>query len=267
MTVVHQPQLPPSLHRHISGTYEDFEPIQIGMSGAQTYRLLDHAGNVCYLKIGPPTGIVGLRDEMQRLQWLAGRLPVPELLAYTEEEGQGYLLTSGLIGENVADLVAQPNTDRARWVTLLAQALRQFHAQPWQDCPFDHRFAAMSEMARRHTQLGLVDENEFDDIRQGRRSAELLDELAQLAPESEELCLTHGDYCLPNIIVDSDSVTGFVDLGRMGVGDRYRDLALARRSLDYNGCTDLIPLFFQTYGLPTPDDQKLHLYQLIDEFF
>ena len=113
----------------------------------------------------------------------------------------------------------------------------------------------------------VVDETEFDAVRQGRSAQELLDELAQLAPASEELCLTHGDYCLPNIIVDDDCVAGFVDLGRLGVGDRYRDLALVRRSLDYNGCADLIPLFFQEYGLPTPNADKLYLYQLLDEFF
>ncbi|MEZ4712917.1 MAG: APH(3') family aminoglycoside O-phosphotransferase [Caldilineaceae bacterium] len=252
---------------HIAESKGDFEPIQIGMSGAQTYRLRDRMGNTCFLKIGPPTGIVGIRDEMQRLQWLAGRLPVPAPLAYAEAEGQCYLLTTGLPGENVADLAALLHADRGRWVTLLAQGLRHFHAQSWQDCPFDHRFGAMFELARQHVQLGLVDEDEFDDVRHGRRAAELLAELVQMAPQSEEICLTHGDYCMPNIIVDNDCVTGFVDLGRMGIGDRYRDLALAQRSLDYNGCTDLIPLFFQVYGLPNPDAEKLHLYQLLDEFF
>ncbi|MCB9152013.1 MAG: aminoglycoside 3'-phosphotransferase [Caldilineaceae bacterium] len=259
--------MPLKLQCYIAESSGDFEPIQIGMSGAQTYRLLDQAGNVCYLKIGPATGIVGIRDEMQRLQWSTGRLPVPPLLAYAEEEAQSYLLTSGLPGENVADLVIQSHAKRACWVTLLAQGLRQIHAQPWQDCPFDHRFAAMFEMARQHTAQRMVDESEFDAVRQGRRAQELLDELAQLAPQSEELCLTHGDYCLPNIIVDDDCVAGFVDLGRLGVGDRYRDLALVRRSLDYNGCADLIPHFFQEYGLPTPNADKLYLYQLLDEFF
>jgi Phosphotransferase enzyme family len=33
---------------------------------------------------------------------------------------------------------------------------------------------------------------------------------------------SHGDYCLPNVLIDEESrVTGYVDLGELGVADRW----------------------------------------------
>ena len=45
---------------------------------------------------------------------------------------------------------------------------------------------------------------------------------------------SHGDFCLPNIFVSDQKVTGFVDWGRGGVADRWQDIALCVRSLRHN---------------------------------
>lgn len=37
----------------------------------------------------------------------------------------------------------------------------------------------------------------------------------------EELVLSHGDYCLPNIFGIQDLVTGYIDLGRAGIADKF----------------------------------------------
>jgi len=46
------------------------------------------------------------------------------------------------------------------------------------------------------------------------------------------------------------------------------DLALAVRSLQYNGCgaPELVELFFQTYGLEDLDQAKMEFFTLLDEF-
>ncbi len=43
--------------------------------------------------------------------------------------------------------------------------------------------------------------------------------------------ITHGDYCVPNIVFDRGRLSGFVDLGDLGVADRWHDLAVATWNL------------------------------------
>jgi aminoglycoside phosphotransferase len=113
-----------------------------------------------------------------------------------------------------------------------------------------------------------VDESDFDEIRAGRTANDLLAEVMERIPQYEDRVFTHGDYCLPNIIVTQDGhLSGFIDVGRAGTGDRYRDIALACRSIAYNWGREWIPVFAEAYGLTGIDQKKLAFYQLVDEFF
>jgi len=44
---------------------------------------------------------------------------------------------------------------------------------------------------------------------------------------SSDLVVTHGDFCCPNVLIDPSSLTftGVLDVGWLGVGDRYIDVA------------------------------------------
>lgn len=86
-------------------------------------------------------------------------------------------------------------------------------------------------------------------------------------PATEDLVFTHGDYCLPNVVINGDAVSGFIDLGLAGVADRYQDLALGARSLTYNFGLEWVPLFFETYGIVQPAQARIDFYKLLDEFF
>jgi kanamycin kinase len=50
--------------------------------------------------------------------------------------------------------------------------------------------------------------------------------------------IIHGDYCLPNIIMDNFSFKSFIDLGDGGLGDRHNDIYLGLWTLNYNLKTD-----------------------------
>ena len=80
----------------------------------------------------------------------------------------------------------------------------------------------------------------------------------------------HGDLCLSNILLDARTcrVSGVIDAGRLGVADRWVDLAIVTRSL----AGDPDPLVRQTvdryldrYGV-APDPDKIRFYRLLDEF-
>lgn len=78
--------------------------------------------------------------------------------------------------------------------------------------------------------------------------------------------MTHGDACLPNFMLDGAAFTGFVDCGRAGVADRYQDLALICRSIEYELGAQWLAPFFRHYGLDTVDQARLNFYRLLDEF-
>lgn len=96
-------------------------------------------------------------------------------------------------------------------------------------------------------------------------------ELLSQRPEQEDLVVCHGDLSLPNVLMDPDSfaVTGVIDTGRLGMADRWADLAIATRSLaspnpqfgDW-----AVQRYLTAYGV-SPDIQKRDFYRLLDEFF
>ena len=57
-----------------------------------------------------------------------------------------------------------------------------------------------------------------------------LDDLLRKRHDEEDLVFTHGDYCLPNVIIDGEEVAGFVDWGRAGK-DFERGVQRGRRPL------------------------------------
>ena len=61
--------------------------------------------------------------------------------------------------------------------------------------------------------------------------------------------LLHGDYCLPNILLDDWRFSGFIDLGNGGVGNRHVDLYWGAWTLCFNlGTDEFRSLFFDAYG-------------------
>ena len=95
---------------------------------------------------------------------------------------------------------------------------------------------------------------------------EALDDLENRIPDVERPVTTHGDYCLPNIIIHGDQVSGFIDLGYVGIGDPYRDFISAKYSVRRNLGEEWVQPFFDAFGIESPDEQKLAWYRQIQAF-
>ena len=81
--------------------------------------------------------------------------------------------------------------------------------------------------AEKNYRTGDYDKSHFSDSSGsfGYRSAE--EAYAVLNAEKDALqskVLLHGDYCLPNIVLNDWKFSGFIDVGNGGVGDRHIDL-------------------------------------------
>ena len=73
--------------------------------------------------------------------------------------------------------------------------------------------------------------------------------------------LIHGDYCLPNIMLNDDfSLSGFIDLGAGGVSDRHIDLFWGAWTLGFNlGTDEYRSTFFDAYGRDRVDEDIIRV--------
>lgn len=215
------------------------------------------AAGTHYVKHGPDAEL-----EHQRLSWLAGRVPVPTVLA-TAGTGMDRWLVLADVG--APSLESAPPTDSATTGTVLGGLLRRLHALPLADCPFDARVATAVAAAERAVAEGLVDADDFDDENRGATPKELLERLVARQPADADLVVTHGDFTTENVLWRPDSGAVLIDLPRLGVADRHRDLALAHRALA--GEPGALAAFHAAYGHDAPaDEDRLRWYQLLDEF-
>jgi aminoglycoside phosphotransferase len=235
-----------------------------GCSGTEVYRLTHPEQPTLYLKRRAHDLHRPLWAESERLHWLAGKLPVPKVVLFVPAARDDTLLITEIPGIDASDRCY--GADVPNLVAQLAAGLRLIHSLSIADCPFDETLASKLRQAREQVEAGLVDPAEFDDVRRGRSAVEVLAELEATQPPAEDLVFTHGDYCLPNVLLHDGQIRGFIDLGGAGVADRYQDLALAARSLARNFGGEWVPLLFECYGL-SPDSVKIEYYKLLDEFF
>lgn len=191
-------------------------------------------------------------DERDRLLWLGERFEVPKIRAFADD----WLVLADAGAPSLAAVDPVPAA------TVMGEVLRALHALPVASCPFDARVPVLLEQARRNVEADLVDPDDFDDDHRGATPGELLELLVSTAPQDEDLVVAHGDFCPPNVLLRPDGSTVLIDVSRLGVSDRHRDIALAHRELGEEAATE----FDRAYGV-VPDPERLAWYRLLDEFF
>lgn len=261
MTEPHPP--PPELPPSLAGTWGGHAwcPVQLSCSEAKVYRLERDGRVEAYAKLGGPSLVEALADEAERLRWLEGRVDAARVLTNGHDEARAWLVTAALPG-----LPASSAADPGRAVPRMAQALRALHALPVASCPFDARLATLVPRARAQAEAGLVDEADFDPERRGWTAAAVLRELERTIPADEDLVVAHGDPCLPNLLLEGERQSAWIDVGRLGVSCRWRDLALVTRSAAYNYGPQWEAPLLAAYGVE-PDAERLAFYRRLDELW
>ena len=69
--------------------------------------------------------------------------------------------------------------------------------------------------------------------------------------------LIHGDYCLPNVLVEDGKLSALVDVGLSGLGNPETDLAAGVWTLQYNYGPGHARAFLDAYGWPPMSDQAI----------
>jgi kanamycin kinase len=194
-----------------------------------------------YIKWNPAGSGESLAREAERLRWLEGRHPAPVVIELVETDEAELLVTRALPGTTAVDdawLERPVNAVRA-----IANGLRLLHALAVDDCPFDWGVASrINEAATRGMSVPLPLGN---------------------PPAIDRLVVCHGDPCAPNTLVgEGGEFVANVDFGRLGVADRWADLAVATMSLGWNYDEYDEGIFWETYGVE-PDVERIVYYRAL----
>lgn len=229
-------------------------PILIGKGGAKVVRFLRADGASWIEKSGSTPELV---REAAVLEWCAGRLPVPRVLAYKP----GSLTMSVLPGVSLLEASMEEA------VQAIIQALHLIHSIPIAGCPFDAGWKSRLSQGEANIRAGLIDESDFDEDNMGRSPSDILAELRSMPQLPETCCFTHGDACLPNFLTHGSELTGIIDVGRAGVTHPAQDWALAIRSVRANFGSAGERLLRQHLPPHSQDEELLRRFRLLDELF
>ncbi len=214
----------------------------------------------CYLK---QASAGTLQPEAAMMLFLHRNQMAPELLCYETEGGYDYLLTMAAEGEDGIhpDHLSQP----VRLAELFGQTLRRLHELPTTDCPFPNRTAQMmQEVDSRYSPGAQRPVPSGDQQILQMPVDDAVEFCHNLFDNHSDDVVIHGDYCLPNIIIQNWQFNAFIDVGYGGVGDRHYDLYWGLWTLNYNLHTDRYDqVFMNAYGPELIDPDRIELYRLI----
>ena len=249
--------IPEYIARYLRGYQSTGENLRTA-SAAFVYHF-SRAGDLgFYLKINAQCEVVGLRPEAEHMRWLEGKLDIPQVIHYMEEGGRQYLLSEALPGQPAH--WRNQHGDKGQLVQILAAGLRKIHAVDIGNCPFDRSIDALIERVEKQLSLGYLG-REYLDAGGWQTATEALIWLDQHRPSGEDLVFLHGDYCLPNVLVEDGALTGFVDWGYAGAGDRWIDLVACAHSVQRNLGAEWSEVFLKAYGVGEMDREREAYYE------
>ena len=253
--------LPEEIRNHIDG--REYTIDDIGKSGSKILIFDDFV-----LKITDKSS--DDRNAVEMMCWLEGKLPVPKVISFVEDDHQRYLLMTRIKGKMSCDkyYMEHPN----ELIPILAKSIKMLWKIDIKDLD--------NELPRAEFRVdnGLVDISDaepdtFGENGRFENPRELLTWLQDNRPPYEPV-LSHGDLCLPNILIDNGDISGFIDMGNCGIADKWEDIAMCYRSLNHNAdgtygkvYSGIDPdLLFKELGIE-PDMEKIDYYILLDELF
>ena len=230
--------IPETIHPYLEGaTVFDSSCSKI----AQVWFLDKGAG--FYLKKAPKDT---LRKEAMMTGFYHSKAFGPEVICY-ESSDFDWLMTRRVPGEDCTWQVYKGDPQRLCDTT--AQLLRMLHETPIAGCPIADRTADYLKTASHNYRIKAYDIDLFPDnwgYATPEEAWRVIEETGHLLKADT---LLHGDYCLPNIMLDNWQFSGFIDLDTAGVGDKHVDLFWGMWSLQFNLKTDrYCQRFLDVYG-------------------
>lgn len=165
--------------------------------------------------------IASAREEAERMNWLRGKIEVPEVVWFDDD----YVLMTRLRGVLLSEDASLASPSAMKGV------LSRLRKVSPDNCPFDSSNLALLARARRLVEEGLIQRGKLSSEYGGASPEELLARAERVLPKCDEQAVIHGRLTLESILWGNGEFGGLVDAGLAGVGDPYRDLTFAAMSL------------------------------------
>lgn len=218
-------------------------------------------GNGYYLKCADKGT---LEKECRMTEYFRSKGFGAEVLQYISGD-RDWLLTAAVTGEDCTRerYLMEPK----RLCDTIAHELRKLHETDCTACPIPDRTAEYLAGAEKNYFCGTYDTSHFPDSFGYRCAEEAYDVLTAGKDALQGKVLLHGDYCLPNIILDNWKLSGFIDVGSGGVGDRHIDIFWGAWTLWFNLKTDQYRgRFLDAYGRDKADESLLRIVAAAEVF-
>ena len=211
-----------------------------------------------FLKSAP---LNSMKSEFENTKFLNSQGFAPKVLEYMNYDNKDFLITERIQGEDgIWETYMKYPKKLAK---VFGESLKLLHSISIDGCPNKNRTLEIIEDARKNIANGGGDMSQLE-IDFNLSPKEALIEMEKLAYCGFDDVILHGDYCLPNIIMDSFNLSGFIDLGYGGVGDRHWDIYWGIWTLKFNlGTNEYKDIFLESYGLGKINEDRLRLCGLL----
>lgn len=237
-------KLPKELHNYLGSIYKITKAAHGENHGAL---LIEASAGSFVLKVSDKDQAKVVRQEFRILKTLKSKeVWVAEAIFYCVEGAKEYFLFSRLKGKDLTTFTDAPAIIKHKLVASCAKALRMIHS--WQPkLKKDENWLSNTLKRAKPKENYLIQGiSQFNN----RNALELYEfAKANLEHNPTDLVFGHGDYCVPNVLIQSNKVTGVVDWGDAAYLDKRFDLATAVMSLRYNFKEEVyVTTFLNSYG-------------------
>ena len=228
------------------------EEITIGCNSV-VYRIKKKS-KTFYLKIADH-----LSQESIRLDYLSGKINIPEKVFYEKYNGKSYILTKEVKGIMLCDDYFDNN--KMEGIDIIVEAFNAIYNIDYSDCIIDETIdTKIAKIESRFNQIKESDINESI-LSRFHTKENILKYLKGNKPK-QIIGFTHGDMSLPNIFALDHHFSGLIDVGNAGISDIYFDLVICEMSIERNYGKEYIPIFYDKLGIEK-DDFKSDYYRIL----
>ena len=228
------------------------EEVTIGCN-SKVYRIRKKS-KVFYLKIADH-----LSKESIMLDYLKGKISVPEKIFYEKYNGKSYILSKEIKGEMLCSKYYEEHP--LEGIDIIIDAFNHLYNIDYSDCVVDETI---------DTKIKEI-ESRFSSIKNEDIKKEILDRfhtkeniLKYLKGNKPKQIIgfTHGDMSLPNIYALDHHFNGLIDVGNAGLSDIYYDLVVCEMSIERNYGKEYIDVFYDKIGIEK-DEFKSDYYRVL----